>query len=68
MDATCPEPCKTCGALPLLLAWQYFRNGTRHIRGDCPACRRFSHYVTQTPAATRGADARPPSNQPPADQ
>ncbi len=36
--------------------WQEFANKTRHIRGTCTHCGKFSHYLTQTPQAIEAAD------------
>lgn len=54
--------CKNCGAVGLRLTWQTFANKTKHIRSDCSACGKFSHYVPQSPEATVEADANRQAN------
>lgn len=48
--------CHKCGARALVATWVTFSNQTRHIRGDCAACRQFSHFLPQNLASIRAAD------------
>lgn len=59
-----PLVCKKCESSLLLLRWQRFQNSTRHVRVDCLACRKFSHYAPQTPEAVAEADKNEPFNEP----
>lgn len=56
--------CSKCGADALRLTWTVFSNGTRHIRGDCAACGKFSQYVPQSPLAVHRADINGPYRDP----
>lgn len=60
-----PLACKKCESpSSLLLRWQHFQNGNRHVRVDCLACRKFSHYAPQTPDVVAEADKGKPFNEP----
>lgn len=58
--------CPGCDELTLKLRWQHFRNGTRHIRADCPVCDRYVGFAEQTPGNVAEADRTTPYNEPPA--
>jgi hypothetical protein len=50
--------CSRCGSTDIVLQWQQFANGTRHIRATCanPACRHFLQFVPQEEEAIKRAD------------
>lgn len=54
--------CKNCGAQGILVGWQIFKNGTKHIRSECPKCHRFCGFLEQTPRHIEYAN-RPPAEQ-----
>lgn len=57
LEEAIPIPCKHCGAEELLvLRWQHFGNGSRHIRGEYRKCGKFLQFVQQTAAAIAEAD------------
>lgn len=39
--------CNTCKC-DLFIYWQTFKDGTRHIRGECPVCKKMKGYLPKT--------------------
>jgi predicted nucleic-acid-binding Zn-ribbon protein len=49
--------CRRCDTTEVLLCWQRFADGTRHIRVTCRRCGRFVRYAAQTSENVACADA-----------
>lgn len=50
------KQCRYCPCMEMVLRWQQFTNGTRHIRATCSGCGVFAGYVPQTPAVVAEAN------------
>ena len=57
--ATARPLCPVCGA-PLVVRWQTFAGGSRHVRARCGRCGHL-HYLPQTADVKALADAAPPA-------
>lgn len=56
-STTTTARCSRCGGDDLIIQWQTFSNGTRHIRVDCRRCGAYVRYAPQTAENVALADA-----------
>lgn len=52
--------CRKCGAAKFTTVLQTFRDGTKHVRLDCAACKTFVRYASQDGAPEPRHEHRPP--------
>jgi hypothetical protein len=59
MDTERYSKCHVCENTSLTYRWFECENGTRHIRVDCPECKRFLGYAPQLQIFVNLADKNP---------